>query len=65
MSSYDNSYYYTPIHIAANFGQLEICQIILEDSFPKNKDGKTPFQLAADQGRQDILNLITSYTSNE
>ena len=51
----------TPFHMAVEYSHLDICKIILEDSFPKNKAGKTPFELAEAQGKEEIVNLIASY----
>ena len=53
----------TPLHIAAESGQLSVCQLIIsniEDKNPKATYGLTPFHLAAEAGHLDICQLFIS-----
>ena len=52
---------YTPLHIAASNGHLEICQIILEevdDKNPLTDDGFSPLYLAANNGHLEVFKFI-------
>ena len=52
---------YTPLHIAASNGHLEICQIILEevdDKNPVTDNGLTPLYLAANNGHLEVFKFI-------
>ena len=52
----------TPLHVAADRGQLEICKLVInnvEDKNPPNlKEGATPLHLAATQGHVEICKFI-------
>ena len=51
----------TPLHFAAQFGHLEVCQLIIEnvnEKNPKNCEGFTPLQFAARFGKKTICELI-------
>ena len=51
----------TPLHYAAEYGQLEVCQLIIQnvnEKNPKNCDGFTPLHLAAKNGKVNICELI-------
>ena len=52
----------TPLHVAADRGQLEICRLILdivEEKNPANlKEGATPLHLAATQGHLEVCKLF-------
>ena len=58
----------TPFHLAAKYGHLEICRIILAnivDKNPVNNDGETPSQLAACHGHLSVMELIKSELSKK
>ena len=51
---------WTPLHIAAHEGHLEVCKLILEeqeveDKNPKNAEGKTPLDYATTNGHFNIV----------
>ena len=69
----------TPQHDAAKYGHLEVCEIILEDmensnrvfsSYGRNEDGKTPLDLAIEEGYEEVYNFLklcedlSEHTSN-
>ena len=52
---------FTPMHLAAGHGKIEVCQFILVNSDVKNPKGKydvTPLHTAADCGQLDICRLV-------
>ena len=52
---------YTPLHIAAYNGQLEVCKLILEnieDKNPVSNGGLAPIHFAAQRGHLEILRLF-------
>ena len=54
----------TPLHQAAENGNLELCKQILEntnDIFPKMNNGNTPSHLAVANNNKEIVSLINSY----
>ena len=60
----------TPLHDAAKYGHLEVCKIILEDmensnrvfpSYGRNEDGKTPLDLAIEEGYGEVWDLLKLY----
>ena len=58
----ENNQNQTPLHICS-FNGSEICvRILLEhsdiDGLVEDLDGKTPLQLAMDQGHQSIVNIL-------
>ena len=58
----------TPFHLAAKYGHLEICRLILAnivDKNPVNNDGETPSQLAACHGHLSVMELIKSELSTK
>ena len=58
----------TPFHLAAKYGHLEICRLILAnivDKNPVNNDGETPSQLAACYGHLSVMELIKSELSKK
>ena len=58
----------SPMHIAAERGNLELCQHIIEkieDKNPKGLDGETPLHWAAEAGHYDVCELILEKNSNK
>ena len=54
----------TPLHQAAENGNLDLCKQILEntnDIFPKMNNGNTPSHLAVANNNKEIVSLINSY----
>merc|ERR1712051_434301 len=52
---------WTPMHISAACGKLELCQYICEKMNEKNPEklnGPTPFYLAANRGHYDVCKFI-------
>ena len=52
---------FTSLHFAANFGQLSIAKYLLESGAqidPKTANGTTPFDLATQEGHQEIAKLL-------
>ena len=59
---------YSPLHIAAERGNLRLCQHIMnriEDKNPKNFVGETPFHIAAEEGHYKVCELILENNSNK
>ena len=55
---------YTPLHVAAENGCLEICEFILknvEDKEPRTTNGRTPLVIAAENRHFNVCILIASY----
>merc|ERR1712051_971125 len=51
----------TPLHMAASFGHLKVCQLIMaevDNKYPKCNHGLTPLHMAAIKGHLDICKLI-------
>ena len=58
----------SPLHIAAERGNFELCQHIigrLEDKNPKDSFGETPLHWAAERGLYSVCKLILENTSNK
>ena len=58
----------SPMHIAAERGNLELCQHIIEkieDKNPKGLGGETPLHWAAKAGHYDVCELILEKNSNK
>ena len=58
----------TPLHAAADHGQLEVVKyyaLILPDHNPENAKGKTPLDMAKAKGYQDIVNFVESLFNSE
>jgi ankyrin repeat protein len=57
----------TPLHFAANFGQLEVCRMLLERNAEvnsQNDEGLTPLHHVStswNEGSPDILRLLLDY----
>ena len=50
----------TPLHIAAENGQVSVCQLIfskIEDKNPKATYGMTPFHIAPENGQVSVCHL--------
>ena len=59
---------WTPFHIAAEFGNLDLYQFITEKSENKNEariDGVTPLHLAAEFGHFSVCEFILQYAINQ
>ena len=55
----------TPLHIIAQKGILEICEVILgcvEDKNPKDSHGRTPLHFAANEGHFSVGHLMVCQT---
>ena len=58
----------TPLHYAAMFGNLEICQKIIgniKDAHLKNEDEKTPLHFAAENSHSEVCKLILERVSDK
>ena len=58
----------SPMHIAAERGNLELCEHIIdkiEDKNPKDIHGETPLHWAAERGHYDVCELILEKNSNK
>ena len=61
-----NLYGKTPLHVASEFGHLDICQLIggyINDKNPRDKNGMTPLQLAeisTSRNRDKIVQYFNS-----
>ena len=59
----------TPLHLAAMFGHLNICSLIIKNTSDKNPgdpdEGKTPLHLAADFERLDICRLLLTNATDK
>ena len=60
-----NKYGFTPLHDAAEKGQLEVCKWYLEniyEIYPEDDDGLTPYRVAEMMGMEEIMNLFEDTT---
>ena len=58
---------WTPLHHAAEMGNLEVCKFILEnvsDKNPTNDYNETPVDMAREHGRIEVLQLFKEYGIN-
>ncbi|MGF1448161.1 MAG: ankyrin repeat domain-containing protein [Opitutales bacterium] len=58
---------WTPLHIAAAWGHLEVVQYLVErgaDPTPPDINGQTPQQLAQAQGREEVAAWLGSLAQN-
>ena len=58
----------SPLHIAAEFGNLELCRYIIdriEDKNPKDFCGETPLHWAAEKGHYEVCKLILEKISDK
>ena len=54
----------TPIHLAAYAGNVEVVKFLaplVENCNAPNKSGDTPIQWAAEDGHQDVVDILTQY----
>jgi hypothetical protein len=61
VSSKDERYEQTPLHIAALYDRLDVAKLLLADKADVNakaENGSTPLHLAAGKGNQDIVELL-------
>ena len=59
---------YTPLHIAAQEGHLEICKLIVKyliDKNPKKTDGITPLHSAAFKGQLEVCRFLIEEASEK
>ena len=59
---------YSPLHIAADRGNLRLCQHIMNriaDKNPKDLVGETPFHFAAEEGHYKVCELILENNSDK
>ena len=57
---------WSPLHIAAEQGQLELCKFIIEktkDANPRRKDGITAIHMATFKGYQEICELLRRHST--
>ena len=62
----ENNEGFTPLHLAAADGRVELCRLIMdviEDIFPKSKKKTTPLHLAARGGHHEVRDLIFTYAA--
>ena len=55
---------FTPLHVAALTGHLDVCKYIMEiidDKSPRNNFGQTPIDLARIGNQQKVVDFIQSY----
>ena len=52
--------FWTPLHLAAEFGHLAVCELLIENVWEGLEDdyGETPFQLAAQNGHLSVCQLF-------
>jgi len=58
----------TPLHLAAEKGYVDVCQILLEagaDLHAKNRKGFTPLHLAAQNGHIEVCKLLLEAGANQ
>jgi ankyrin repeat protein len=56
--------YFTPAHISAANGYLEIVRLLLErgaDIHAMNRDGETPYQVSLAYGKREIADLLRNH----
>ena len=56
----------SPLHLAAKYGHLEVCQIIIKKVKKKDRmdtSGKTPFFHATENGHLNVCKLLKSYAN--
>ena len=59
----ENNICYTPLHVAAKYGHVEVCKffcLILKEKNPKNSKGVTPLHVAAKHGQLDVCKFLCS-----
>ena len=56
-----SNFYITPLHLAAMYGNLELCKLIIENinyKNPKSLLGSTPFAIAAANGHFEVCKMM-------
>ena len=64
----DAPYLRTPLHYAAHDGAVEVVKVMMErgaDPTIRDRKGKTPADLAKEAGRDEVVQILTSYTQSE
>ena len=59
---------FTPLHLAARYGYLNVCRLIIEkveDKNPADSNGWTPLHWAAMTGQLDVCRLIINNVDNK
>lgn len=67
-NQFSNKVKCSPMHVAADVGNFNLCQYIIdknEDKNPKNIDGETPLHWAAEKGHLDICDLILNNVNDK
>ena len=58
----------TPLHFAAQHGQLPVCELIIanvENKNPMDREGHTPLYYAAKHGQMTVCQLIINYIEDK
>ena len=66
--TYQNGYGWTPLHMAAQMGNFEEFQTLVEsskDKNPKDSTGMTPMHLAALEGHIDVWRSLVNYVDDK
>jgi hypothetical protein len=66
VNALENDDSYTPLHVAVNYGRVEVVRVLLEHGAnvgAEDKKGKTPLQLASNKGYEEIMKLISEHSA--
>ena len=60
----------TPLHLAAEMGQIEVVRFLsshptIEDVDKKDSNGKTPLHLAAEMGQIEVVSILSCHSSKD
>ena len=58
----------TPLHCAANYNLTDLVRLLLEkgaDVNAVNKDGKTPLDLAEENGNKEVVDILRHYSEKD